>query len=436
MLNLAKIKEGNEKYTSLNCPVLSCGDCMLSPNQKDLKCESNKCVDVRIKNQKTAFVPSTVVYSTDPITGKTIPTNCNYDKNRNKVAIIIKERGYYDNSDTIGIFSQYFAAVKNHLGIENIGIKKFNGSTIEEFDAFIESLIKNHSVGYALIIGQDLPVVTKQDAVWLTNPKTGKSQITQFAQWILDLDNENNIYSYVNRDANGCKDIALSFVFEPVFYNDLQKKEFVKNTFSNFINYHTNYNSTINSFTQKILYVMWDDNLPGGETKLGLNKESILNTYPNYKFFYPAEVLYNSEVTRINVKLKEKPLLWMFFTHGAPKALGLGFKEPIATTSINLSEIYQHIFTTNEDILSYSKNGPPSLFIIPDSACSQDVIYDGQERFCCWSQTWLKAGVWALMDVGGYFEKSLNESKIVGDALKKTYHNQGMIYGDILAKLP
>ena len=45
--DLAKIKEGNEKYIGLNCPVLMCGECMLLPTQGDIKCSNNKCVDGR-----------------------------------------------------------------------------------------------------------------------------------------------------------------------------------------------------------------------------------------------------------------------------------------------------------------------------------------------------------------------------------------------------
>lgn len=44
--DLTKIKEGNEKY-QLNCPPVLCAECMLTPQQGDIKCENHKCVDTR-----------------------------------------------------------------------------------------------------------------------------------------------------------------------------------------------------------------------------------------------------------------------------------------------------------------------------------------------------------------------------------------------------
>ncbi len=391
----------------------------------------------------TEFEPSTIVYGIDESTGKTKPFNCDYDESRNKVTIIIKENGYYDNPDNISVFNQYFTAVKNHLGIENIGVRKFTNSTIEEFDVFIEDLVKNDNVGYAIIVGQDLPVVKKQEPAYWTDPKTGESTISRSAQWMLDLDNENNFYSYIGRNANGCKDVALSFVFEPVIYNETQKKEFIIAVFSNFINYHNNYNSIIPIFARKILYIAWDDNVLGGSGALNLGSPSeILTNYNNIKFFYPTEVLLNSNLSAINEKIKEKPLSLMYYVHGDPNSLGLGFKDPVPTTSRDLSEVNQYIYTTNEDILNYSLiNGAPSLFVNVDAACMQDITYYWSSSFCCWPQTWLKSGVWTVIEVEGEerpnsFEKYLFEEKIVGKALRRTYHNQGMIYGDILAQFP
>jgi len=46
--DLSIIKEGNEKYGKLNCPTLMCGECMLIPQQGDIKCVNRKCVDSRL----------------------------------------------------------------------------------------------------------------------------------------------------------------------------------------------------------------------------------------------------------------------------------------------------------------------------------------------------------------------------------------------------
>ncbi len=42
--DLSKIKEGNEKYNKLNCPILMCAECMLTPQQEDIECVNHKCV--------------------------------------------------------------------------------------------------------------------------------------------------------------------------------------------------------------------------------------------------------------------------------------------------------------------------------------------------------------------------------------------------------
>lgn len=55
--DLSKIKEGNEKYAQLNCPVLSCAECMLLPTQGDIKCSNNKCVDGRTGNSTSTIDP-------------------------------------------------------------------------------------------------------------------------------------------------------------------------------------------------------------------------------------------------------------------------------------------------------------------------------------------------------------------------------------------
>ena len=42
--DLSKIKEGSEKYDTLNCPRLLCAQCPIAPQEQNIKCENNKCI--------------------------------------------------------------------------------------------------------------------------------------------------------------------------------------------------------------------------------------------------------------------------------------------------------------------------------------------------------------------------------------------------------
>lgn len=50
--DLSKINVGQAKYGKLNCPILMCGECMLLPQQDDIKCVNNKCADARLVSPK------------------------------------------------------------------------------------------------------------------------------------------------------------------------------------------------------------------------------------------------------------------------------------------------------------------------------------------------------------------------------------------------
>ena len=382
----------------------------------------------------TEFKPSEVSCDINPMTGKRNECYCKYDETRNKIAIIIKENGIYDNNQALTItFNQYFVAVKNHLNIDNAGIKKFSEATKEKLDEFTEELVKNEYVGYIILVGMDLPITVSTPLIPPSPGAAGEQKVG------LDLDSENNIYSYVGREPTGCKDVAVSFVVAPKFYNDNQKVDFVNDVFLNFANYHGKKNGVYNSFNGKTLVIREPEFFGENVYK---DSDSYLTG-----FFYNPVFLSNWDHNQVTSKMKNHNLMLSYYVHGSPIELGLGLKEGSGPT-----------YVTNDEILEfYSTNGQPALFIDVLAACNNDVLdynlysYDYNESpniqkrransgFCCWPQTWLKTGAWAISEVyssGHYnFERWTYNEKIIGKALKKTYHVQGMIYGDILATFP
>lgn len=353
------------------------------------------------------FEQSEVLYDVSEETGKPDQYYCSYDETRNKVIIIIKESGIYDNVETIDIFNQYFNSVKSHLNIDNAGVKKFNDSTINEFDNFIESLVKNECIGYIIFVGADLPIV-----------KTEENKL------YLDHGSINDIYSYVNRTkevgVNECIDVAISTVIAPQSYSDKEKNSFVKQVFSNFIQYHSNTQLTFNRFNKTILII--EDHEFASES-INYNPAN-LSSYRTIYFYNPIYVI-NTEFAKVESEMKNKSLILMYHVHGSSNFLGLGLNNKI--------------YVSNQEILDFcNTNGQISLFVDVLSACGQNCLSGTNEEFCCWPQTWLKTGVWTVFDVLGdpyhhKFERWLSKEKIVGKALRKTYHNQDMIYGDILA---
>ena len=54
------------------------------------------------------------------------------DPTKNKVAVVIGKEGIYDSERVASQVSEYFKAVRKDLGIENAGLKKFEGKTLND----------------------------------------------------------------------------------------------------------------------------------------------------------------------------------------------------------------------------------------------------------------------------------------------------------------
>lgn len=383
-------------------------------------CENGDCIPVPPFNQ------SVVLFDVSEETGKPDQYYCSYDETRNRIAIIIKENGVYDSEDVGDKFTQYFSAVKEHLNINNVGVKKFSGSTIDEFDEFIENLVKNELVGYIILVGTDLPIAKPT-----YDPEFNTTYLS------LDTGTINDIYSYVDRTkevgVNQCVDVAISVVVSPHSdivipenYTDEKRREFVGSVFSNFVNYHKNPSQTYGRFN-KTNFVILDD--PPYSYSPDLDP---------YRTIYFYNLIYadHAESLKIVSNLRNKPLVFMYHVHGWASVLGFGLNNDTTITSVL-------------DILDfYNESGQISLFVDSLGVCGSNILGilitaagDPWPIFCCWPQTWLKTDIWAVTEVTGYpyhhsFQRWVFKEKVIGKALRKTYHTQNQIYGDILAKYP
>lgn len=370
-----------------------------------------------VEEEEQIFQPSEILYDISEKTEKPDQYYCSYDLSRNKVTIIIKENGVYDAPDLINKFDEYFTAVKIHLDINNVGVKKFGGSTIEELDNFIETLVKDEYVGYIILIGADLPITTSEDNL----------------RYLVDLHTINNIYSYVERENTNCIDVAISIVVAPQTKEN--QKEFVSSVFSNFIDYHKNIG--INEFSEDILIIEWDNNLDssiGGAIGDDYHPDNFIDY--NTIYFYPTIYILNSDFNTIREEMKNKHLILKYHVHGSADSLGLGLVTG-NDSDISIENIYNDI----QEVLDfYETNGQISLFV-DNTACYQNFISRGSSEFCCWPQVWLKTKVWSMFMINGdpyhhRFERWLYNEKVIGKALRKTYHNQNFIFGDILGTFP
>ena len=289
----------------------------------------------------------------------------------------------------------------------------------------------------------DLPILVNDTS----DPFPGDSRKVS-----LDLDNLNTVYAYVEREQNGCVDVAISFVVARNHYTQNRKREFIKSVFLNFISYHNNPADTYSRFSGRNL-VIRDPEFFGD----GVRTDE-LDPYRTVYFYNPV-FLSNWDHSKIDANMKNHPLVLSYYVHGGPVSLGLGLNETARETaiikggSVNPGTQNQPTYVTTDEISEFStSNGQISLFVNVLASCNLHILdlyqYDYQDppniqrvNKCGWPQTWLETGVWAVTDVLGdpthySFERWVQTEKVVGKALRKTHHNQGMVYGDILATYP
>jgi hypothetical protein len=368
---------------------------------------------------------------------------------KGKVAVIIVKGGTFDNERISLHVSEYFDSVKKDLGIETAGLKKFDGTTMDDMDMFVDELYMKDDVGYIILLGDDFP-----------------------ANYTSDFYENDNIFylansklECVNGDCDmswppGCKDIAISFILPPLIYppnadSVALKTDFVVKVLETYTGYHNNFDATIGRYQRSVLYIRDPTRLVGGDftPRPGFNL-SVAYEMPKLGYDMPVVFILNNESERIWEEAKKKHIVLYANVHGQTGILGLGLgNETLESVSKKYNATGQYlyemlksenIYTTLDRWLNFSKEyGVPALFVDSD-ACERTTLEDeniGQTAYrCCWPQIFMESGVWGYFtayyngDVKGV-QKRFSDEKTIGLAVRRSWLQYSFIFGDILAHM-
>lgn len=348
----------------------------------------------------SVFIPLFSCIRTPSLVGPS-PT-CKPEPEKNKVAIVIVKDGIYDTGIISSQISAYYEAVNKDLNIENVGIKKFDGETINELDNFVEELYLRENVAYIVLIGDDLPVanVTKDDS----------RNLHAIYEKLVCINKE--------RCFNACSNIGISYILPPIFCPDDDKADFVLKILETYTDYHDNFATYDSKYQKSVLYIKAKDppDVEGPPEHVGYD--------------LPKVIVFNTEREKVKDELKSKHIILTYpcGAHGSPTSIGIGLSN-------------YGIQTTLEEYSSFVKeNGVPALFI--DAAtCGASVIKSNNLSYCCWPQIYMESGVWAYYIFGGggseiiRMQEAFSKEETIGLAIRKNIIGQALIFGDILAHM-
>jgi len=313
------------------------------------------------------------------------------DESKNKLAVIIKNGGIYDTPEITSRLEDFLESVKNDLGVENIGICYTNASSLDELDQFIEKLYHEKDMGYAILIGRDLPITESSllDELPYIEEKEPSS-----------LPFPHPRYYY---------DIAISWLIAPASYSDEEKISFMSKVISAYIYYHNNAKEVLEQFNDSCLYISY--------------YSSFLDLHYDLEMI---KLRYN-EGFKIEKELKRKHKALFISTHGIDNLIEMS----VANYSGD------NFFSAEEYVKFVEENGLPALFV---------------EEYHCgnrWVTQHIGCGVWALFSTdwgiieergdfppcgGGLLRRGLTEEPFLGYIIR--HHVMGvLVYGDITAHM-
>ena len=323
---------------------------------------------------------------------------CKPERGKNKVAVVITENGIYDTSALSSQIMEYYEAVKKDLDIENVGIKKFDGTTIGELDKFIDELYLKENTAYVVLMGDDLPVanVTKDD----------HRNLAAIYEKLECVNRE--------RCFNACNNLAVSYILPPVFYSSSEKVDFVLKILETYTGYHNDFTAISTTYQRSALFI----------TAKEAESPSERSDYD-----LPTTTVYNSEQEKVRNELKKKHIVLKYgCVHGSATSVGLGISR-------------YGVQTTPEEYASFiEENGTPALFV-QSGSCGGATIKEDNTRYCCWPQIFMESGVWAYYTFGGggnqiqLMEEAFSKEETIGLAIRKNIVAQNLIFGDILAHI-
>ncbi len=351
-----------------------------------------------------------------------------------KLAIIVKENGIFDDPVIEKQLYEFLSSVKKDLNLENIGVQYFNGSTLEELDAFTELLYYKNNVRYLIMIGRNLAWEKEEDwkkinhdiiyAFSCINSKLTflkDRKLKTYSEWVVNLNNSENCPEVV---AYETKDIAVSWIVAPDICNSSKteyeinemKKEIISNIITTYTNYHNNSGEILNSFSRSCLYIY------GSDTPQSSYEDV------NKRYQMPWTLVLNTDYNKVWNELKKKHLVLEYSVHGTPSGL-----------VISQSEIDKGISV--DDYNNFIKeNGLPALFV-DAGACGSDVFQRDCDFFSseinyCWPTVNICNGVWAYYSIGSLDPcRAFSTTAPFLGCVARNYKNQMIVFGDITAHM-
>ena len=365
--------------------------------------DSNRCCSIECTN-----LPICVE---NPETGKINVCTCEPNQNKNKLAIVIKENGDFDNNEISQSINDYFASVKKDLNIDNVGIKKFSGKNSQELDSFLENLYNQQNVGYVTIVGDSL------------------------TQLIISADNFDTLKEFEivggEFDPERCTDISISYILPPYLdVSENNKREFIINIFENFTSFHNNPDNVLSKYINKALLMSEDDENESRFEIIDKDRDNILRFIDEKIIFFGGylNIPYHEEIP---IELKKNYVTLSLFAH----AFTGGILVPVRQVEI-FDEVENYTFVYNETLSldiwkNWSEEKPLSLFVAVQGC---EVFMSDEGEIIGWPQTMLESKVLAYA-AGAGFEIILKLPKYqtVGDNQRGEPHSQSIIFGDIMA---
>lgn len=332
---------------------------------------------------------------------------------KNNVAVIFAKNGIYDTETVSSYVLQYYDSVKNDLNLDNAGLQKFDGETMDEFESLIDSLYINNDVGYIVLLGDDLPVtdLPREPPIYAEDG----SLINPGATY--DLRNLTAIHEkleYVNKSKQecpagsgnclkNCKDLAISLIVPPDLYSSEEKVGVVIKILETYTDYHNNFAALIAEYQKSVLFIYDPTFLPSDEYDI------------------PVIIINNTDGEMVASEMKLKHMILALRVHGSQTSVGMGLGNQ---------------YTTQQDYSDFVKeNGLPSLFV-DSSACQSISLKMENVTYCCWPQVYMESGVWAYYIINGdstKVRKNFPHEETLGMTIRKNLISQNFIFGDILA---
>ena len=378
---------------------------------------------------------------------------CWPDMGKNKVAIVIEKGGIYDSDKMNSQVLEYYRAVKKDLNIDNVGLKKFDGKTVDELDRFVDEIYTNDDVGYIILVGDDLPVIGEEIIEPPLDNTPGRIiyRYPSGREQIVDLTPQSVLLVYAGKHAyldsygikklecikkdcdlkyaSSCRDVAASFILPPLSYSESEKPDFVLNILATYTNYHKNFDAISKKYQKSLLWIY---------------DTTLVNESDNYfrdigkGYGLPVIKVNNIEAEKAIAELKKNHFILSFDVHGQEKILGISllYGEHPAISG-------QKYYTSLEEYSKFAKeNGVPAMFVAePHSSYEWDLKHTKEDvKYCCWPQIFLESGVWALYHIGQgeqafRMQGAISSEKTIGLAIRKRAIESDFVFGDILAHM-